>query len=172
VGLKTIIGTTPGREAWLAQCLASVAGRDVFVVSLEAGYELGKIKWIHRQTNFERFLFLQDSSEVLSPDFWTRLDEFDGSVALMSDPRLYGCYMGVYERSVLDLLDYWPETNTKELSIRNEIDWTQAYCDAAKDVPVMFPELRDSVGFEQEHLGRTNLVLQNDLFRKWKGTWH
>jgi hypothetical protein len=61
---------------------------------------------------------------------------------------------------------------TQRDSIRAEIEWTTGYAAAAGDVPVVFPELRDSTnrGFVEHH-GRINMVLENDYLRKFKGTW-
>ena len=171
MGLTTVVATTPGREQWLTQCLQSLAGRDVLVVSLERGFELGKIEWVYRNTTLERFLFLQDSAEVLSKGFWGRLEEFPGSVALLGDPSVYGSYMGVYERKVLDKLVGWPLVDSKMGSIANEIMWTRDYADKAGGVPVLFPDLTDADGHMGEKFGRMNLVLENQYFRKWKGTW-
>jgi hypothetical protein len=171
MGLTTVVATAPGREQWLTQCLQSLAGRDVLVVSLEHGFELGKIEWVYRNTTLERFLFLQDSAEVLSKGFWGRLEEFPGSVALLGDPSVYGSYMGVYERKVLDKLVGWPLVDSKMGSIANEIMWTRDYADKAGSVPVLFPDLTDSDGHMGEKFGRMNLVLENQYFRKWKGTW-
>lgn len=171
VGLTTVVATAPGREHWVAQCLRGLSGQDVLVVSLEHGYELGKIRWVLEHTNLDRFLFLQDSAEVLSNGFWGRLQEFPASVALLGDPSTYGSYMGVYERKVIDRMGGWPVTDSKLDSIAQEIVWTRDYCHAAGDVPVLFPELRDASGVEIERFGRTNLVLENQFFRKWKGTW-
>lgn len=170
MGLTTIVGTTPGRENWLAQCLVSLFGRDVLVVSLEDGFELGKIKWVYDHTDLDRFLFLQDSVEVLSQGFWEYLNAFDGSASLLCEPMRYGSYMGIYERKVLDLLE-WPTVETKLDSIAQEVGWTQDYVRAAGDVPTIFRDLKDSNGYEKEHFGRNNLVLENQYFRKYKGTW-
>ena len=171
MGLTTVVATVPGREQWLTQCLQSLTGRDVLVVSLERGFELGKIEWVYRNTTLERFLFLQDSAEVLSKGFWGRLEEFPGSVALLGDPSVYGSYMGVYERKVLDKLVGWPLVDSKMGSIANEIMWTRDYADKAGSVPVLFPDLTDADGHMGEKFGRMNLVLENQYFRKWKGTW-
>ena len=171
MGLVTVVATAPRRERWLAQCMASLRGRDVLAVSLEHGYELGKIEWVYRNTTLDRFLFLQDSAEVLSKGFWGRLEEFPRSVALLGDPSVYGSYMGVYERKVLDKLPGWPTVDSKMASIANEIMWTRDYSDAAGGAPVLFPDLTDANGHVMNHFERDNLVLENQYFRKWKGTW-
>ena len=169
MGLTTVVATAPGRLAWADQCVLGLLGRDVIVLELDAGYELAKLRWVYENTGLDRFLFLQDSAEVLSKGFWARLSEHPGSVGIMGDPAPFGCYMGVYERRFLDLMD-WPETLTKDDSIRQEVLWCSRYAEVS-GASVLFPELRDSAGFEREHLGRNNLVLENEHFRKWKGTW-
>lgn len=79
--------------------------------------------------------------------------------------------MGVYERKVIDRVGGWPVVESKLDSIEQEIMWTRDYCHAAGGVPVLFPELRDDTGTIQNHFDRDNLVLENEFFRKWKGTW-
>ena len=55
MGLTTVIATAPGREHWVAQCLASLDGADALVVSLEAGFELGKLQWVYENTTIISF---------------------------------------------------------------------------------------------------------------------
>ena len=169
MGLVTVIGTAPGRGAWVNQCVRGLAGHDVIVLELGYGYELGKIRDVFDMTDLDRFLFLQDSVEILSETFWGRLSEHDGSVGLMPEPGGFGCYMGVYERKHLAVMD-WPVTLTKEDSIREEAAWCRRYANVS-GASVLFPELVDREGTVREHLGRTNLVLENEHFRKWKGTY-
>lgn len=169
MGLKVFVGTAKGREDWLAQCLVSMGSREVRVISSGA-YELGKLSTIYWHHGGDRFLFLQDSVEVLSDEFWERLEEFDGSVGLLPEPAPFGCYMGVYERK--HLKDFvWPVMRSKEDSIEWETRWVRDYVDRVGGVPVMFPELTDATGRVESRFGRENLVLENEMFRKWKGTW-
>lgn len=169
MGLKVFIGTAQGRENWLAQCLASMGSREVRVISSGA-YELGKLSTIYWYHGGDRFLFLQDSVEVLSEAFWDRLEEFPNSVGLLPNPAPFGCYMGVYERK--HLKDFvWPVMRSKEDSIEHETRWTSIYAERAGEVPIMFPELTDQSGRTEVRFGRNNLVLENEMFRKWKGTW-
>lgn len=168
MGLKVFIASTTDRAPWLAQCVKSLGGREVTVV-LSGSYELGKLQHIFQHHDDERFLFLQDSVEVLSEGFWARLREFSGSVGLLPDPHPFGCYMGVYERKHLAKMP-WPAVESKEDSIRFEVEWAREYAQVVGGVPVVFPELTDASGFHMEHLGRSNLVLENAWFRKWKGT--
>lgn len=134
------------------------------------GFELGKLRWVVENTTLDRFLFVQDSV-VVSPALYGLLSDFDGSVALLSDPVPFGCYLGVYERKILERVGF-PNICSKREAVEAEIWWTQAYCAQAGNVPVLFPELRDSnaVRHAVRH-GRENLVLENEFLTKYKGTW-
>lgn len=166
--MLTVIATSPGREDWAGQALASVPG-EALVVSC-GGYELGKLRWVTENTNIERFLFIQDSV-VVSPALYALLSHYRGSVALLSDPSVFGSYLGVYTREILMQVGF-PNICSKREAVQAEISWTSRYVEIAGEVPVLFPELRDSrAGEPVEHLGRQNLVLKNEYLTKWKGTW-
>jgi len=164
----TVIGTSPDRADWAADSLRSVPG-DGLVVSVP-GFELGKIRWVLENTTLERFLFIQDSV-IVSKSLYARLSVFDGSVAVLSDPVPFGCYLGVYEREILEKVGL-PNICSKREAVEAEIWWTKAYCEAAGDVPVLFPQLSDRNA--KRHAirhGRENLVLENEFLTKYKGTW-
>lgn len=166
--LLTVIGTTPNRADWAARALASVPG-DAIVVSVP-GYELGKLRWVVENTSADRFLFIQDSVTV-SEGLYDILSNFDGSVALLSDPVPFGSYLGVYERTLLEKVGL-PHIESKLESVRAEIWWTGEYRAEAGKVPVLFPELKDNTATRQVFLnGRENIVLENEYFAKYKGTW-
>ena len=167
--MLTVIGSSPDRQAWLADCSASLGREHIAVVSY--GYELAKIAWVMENTTVDRFFFLQDSWQVKSPAFWDLLEQFEGSVALTRDPYFFGCYAGVYERHIIDRIGV-PTVEDKAHSILLEIDWHRRYVEASVEPTVLFPELTDAnaTGVVERH-GRKNLVLENDLVVKWKGTW-
>ena len=163
-----IIATTPGRENWLAQCLASIT-KPVLVLS-DFTFELGKINWIFNRTNVERFLFLQDSVVIKDEKLFELLYE-RASIALTNDPNVYGMYMGVYEREHLVKIDI-PIPKSKREAIEFEMSWTAKYCQVAKNVRVAFPDLTDRNAKKKEIVfGRENLVLENEYLIKYKGNW-
>lgn len=142
---------------------------EALVVSVP-GWELGKLDWVLQNTTIDRFLFIQDSV-IVSPALYARLSDFDGSVAVLSDPVPFGCYLGVYERKVLQKVGV-PNICSKREAVEAEIWWTQAYCEAAGDVPVLFPDLSDRNAKRHSiRHGRENLVLENEFITKYKGTW-
>ena len=164
-----VICTTPGREMWLADCLASIK-RDVIVLS-DFTFELGKIDWLVKNTNFDRFLILQDSVVVKDDSFFDKVFAFEGSVSINQCPTWYGSFMGIFEREPLLKVGV-PIPNNKRDVVRLEYEWTPQYCAAAGSVIVMFPELKDenASGKVIRH-GRENLVLENDYLIKYKGNW-
>ncbi len=164
-----VIGSSLGREDWLAECSASINRNHIAVISF--GFELAKIAWVIKNTNADRFLFLQDSWKIKDKTFWDLLDDTSGSVAITADPYYYGCYAGVYERWVIDQIGL-PVITSKREAIDNEIAWHKDYVKVAGKPLVLFPELKDSNATRQvEKHGRTNLVLENDYIVKYKGTW-
>lgn len=167
--MLTVIGSSPDRTEWLADCSASIQ-REHIVVS-GWGFELAKIRWVMDNTTAERFLLLQDSWIVKSEGFWDLLEQFEGSVALTKDPYFFGCYAGVYERSVIERIGV-PVVEDKRHSILLEIDWHRKYVEAHGEPTVLFPELadRNATGIVERH-GRENLVLENEFVVKYKGTW-
>lgn len=165
-----VIGTSAGREHWATDALASLTGHGVLVLS-QYEYELGKLRWVLEHTDIQRFWFLQDSVIIHDADFLHAALDMQGAVALCGHPVPYGMYMGVYDRALLHKVGI-PRVHDKEDAIRLEREWTQAYCAAAADVTILFPELCDhnASGIEDRH-GRRNLVLSNQHLTKYKGTW-
>ena len=164
-----VICTVPTRNNWLLDCLSSI-NREVVVLS-DFTNELGKISWMVKNTNFDRFLFLQDSVVIKNDLFFDKMFAHDGSVSVNQCPKKYGSFMGIWERKVLLETGIPVAKNRKEV-IDLEFNWTPKYCAAAGSVPVVFPELHDYNASEivMRH-GRKNLVLENDYIVKYKGTW-
>ena len=164
-----VVATTPGRQEWLTQCLASIE-QPVLVLS-DFTFELGKINWIFNNTKIERFMFLQDSVVIKNQDLFDLLVKDKGSIALTNDPCMYGMYLGVYERQVLEKIEI-PIPKNKAESIAYELSWTENYCKAARNVRLAFTDFSDSSSRRKEVLfGRENLVLENDFLIKYKGNW-
>lgn len=164
-----VIGTTPGREEWLQQCLASIQ-HPVLVLS-DFTFELGKIKWVFENTKIQRFMFLQDSVVIKNQSLFDLLYKDKGSIALTNDPGMYGMYLGVYERNILEKIEI-PLPKNKSESIAYELSWTESYCKAARNIRLAFTDFSDSRSKEKTVLfGRENLVLENDFLIKYKGNW-
>lgn len=161
-----VIGTSPGREAWANDCARSL-GRPYLIVSAY-GYELGKIKWVYDNTNIDRFVFLQDSVIITDPEILDKALDTSGSICLHHEQRHMSCYLGVYERKILDKIDI-PVIRTKTEAVINEAQWIINYLDAVDDIKCF-----DTDGYfgsiEVRH-GRENLIYQNHFLIKYRGDW-
>lgn len=166
-----VVGTAPGREAWLKDCLESLKGSKYPVVwTEEYSYELGKIRWAYEHTNFDDILFIQDSCVIHDLKLLDMVFGYEGSVSITNHPTLFGCYLGKYRREVLTRSKI-PVVLTKAESVRQETSWTVKY--AALDSTInLFDDfdVPEKHFFEQRH-GRNNLVLRNEYLTKYKGTW-
>lgn len=164
-----VIATTPGRECWLAQCLKSVGDRPVMVLS-DYSFELGKIRWMYNNTNFQRWLLLHDSVVIKDQKVFDLLFSYPKSVAVSTCPVKFGMYLGVYHRDTLAKTGI-PQPTSKIEAIHYERAWSNHYC-SLEDVPVLFQDFTDQLSKgTQEVLGRVNLVLENEYLIKYKGTW-
>lgn len=164
-----VIGSSPNRAEWLEQSSRSI-GREHIVVS-NWGFELGKIAWVMNNTNANRFLFLQDSWVIKTPNFFALLDDCTGSVALLQDPYFFGCFAGVYERHIIEQIGV-PVIQSKFDAVQSERKWHESYVAVNGEPHVLFPRLSDEKATEiRFHNGRENLILENEYIIKYKGTW-
>lgn len=163
-----VVGTAPGREEWVAQCIQSLKEIPHIVLSV-SGYELGKIRWMYENTNFDRWFFLQDSVVVKDTSMFDMAFSYPNSVALCVMPSMY---MGVYSRKTLDVVEI-PTVHDKEEAIHYESRWVNyKYYAAEGDVPILFDKFGDSYATGVQNIfGRDNLVLENNYMIKYKGTW-
>ena len=156
-----VIGSSPGREAWLRDCLNSL--QKPCLIITDNKYELGKIKWC--QENLSKpFFFFQDSVVFKSTRWIDEALNMYSSVSLNNDPELYGTYMGIYDPKVLRQMDV-PVPNSKAEAIDYEISWTRKYVEQVGGVDVLFPEFKDSKIFQAQRLKQN---FDCHRFKPWK----
>lgn len=165
-----VVGTVPGREAWLRDCLASIE-RDVVVVS-QRNWELDKIKWCAEHLNCRRFLFLSDTVLVKDDRFFDlAFGAGAGSVAISDCPTKYGMFMGVFVPALV-LRTETPVVRDKEHAIELEVSWAKQYAALDPEAPLLFTDFTDGTAQRTEvRHGRINLRLENDYLIRHKGTW-
>jgi alpha-N-acetylglucosamine transferase len=165
-----VIATSPGRQSHLEQ-IEKTLDRPHLVVS-SYGYELGKIKWVYDHTDWDRFVFLQDSVVITDNSVFDRIWDTPGSICLHHERNHYSCYLGVYERKILDKIDI-PVISTKQESVQYEEEWTQPYVRACEEL-TCFDEPRGSFGQEFEHMGTRILPYTTDYLIKHRsvGKWN
>lgn len=162
-----VVGTSPGRENWLKQCLESLS-RESLVVS-GFGFERGAISFILNKTTIERFVFIQDSVQILDNQVFDVIERMSGPNCLLHQPVCYGSYMGVYDREHLNKIVTEPAFS-KEDSIRGEWEWTSAYLNIAGECNHELGSNWQVKGYETSH-GRVSQIIETKFLRKYKGDW-
>ena len=162
-----VVGTSPGRENWVKQCLESLT-RESLVVS-GFGFELGTISFILESTTIERFVFIQDSVQILDNRVFDIIENMPGPNCLLHDPDCYGSYMGVYDRKHLTKILTSPAFS-KEDSIRNEMVWTSEYLKVASGCNHGLGKEWKVKGYETSN-GRVSQIIETKFLRKYKGDW-
>jgi hypothetical protein len=167
MNMLVVVGTSPGRENWVKQCLESLS-RESLVVS-GFGFDLGTISFVLRHTTVERFVYLQDSVQILDDQVFDIIENTPGPNCLLHQPVCYGCYLGVYEREHLNKILTIPSFS-KEDSIRGEWEWTSAYLKIAGECNHELGADWQVKGYETSH-GRVSQIIETKFLRKYKGDW-
>jgi hypothetical protein len=162
-----VIATTKDRSDWAKQCYDSLKDYKRYPVIIldHYEYELGKIRWVLDNTTLDEFIFLQDSVVLKTTDWLDEVFDYDGSVSLAKRP--FFMYLGKYRRAALEQTGL-PMVNTKKEAVDYESTWTREY--AKSDNFIALFDLSDTNHFE-EHLGRRNMIIDNDRLIKYKHIW-
>jgi hypothetical protein len=168
-----VVSSSDGREDWALECSRSINREHViYVAPKEGGYELGTLRWCLRHTTADRFIFLQDSTVITSRVVFDLITNVRGSICLNhARGEHYSCFLGVYERVVLESMDV-PFTLTKREAVIAETDWTAEYVKQAGGVSCMGAVVRGDIDDPPVwHHGRKNMAYDTQFLRKWQGQW-
>lgn len=161
--LPVLIGSHPG-SPWLTECVESIRSTTdrQIVVHEVGGYEPAAL--LTGCNLFDRFLFLQDSTRILSETFWEHADATTEGSWLTGWPPMF---MGIHVTD--QLRPHLPTTRvTKQEAINLE-----ARLPDLLDYNTIWPTITDHTALRREHKhGRDNLILGVEgVWEKWKGTW-
>ncbi len=143
------------------------------LMNMDDLYELGAFRKILDETELDEFLFLQDTFEIKDIRVLDLIFKSKQSIAL--GPGLFH-YAGKWKRSVLKELEPLPVVRSKKESVHWEHTIGRRYWAAAEQtdegIYCMDPNFHDGnhKGFVEAY-NRTNMVLENDWYRKLKGDW-
>lgn len=170
---RVMIVTCDDRRPWLDDCLDSLCHRSDLMVVNTPGWEVEKLRYMYEQTDVDEWYFIQDSMIIKDDSFIDEAFAIKGSVSMTECPVVMGMYIGKWCRSTLDKIEI-PRSKDKYFAILNEVGWCPEYAALEGRIPVQFPEINDKMFGDrrEERHGRTNLILENDFFKKWKGTWN
>lgn len=156
--LPVVVGSHPD-SPWIDDCLTSILAttdRQVIVHS-NGGYEPAALRT--GAALFDRFVYLQDSVTILSPTFWDAIG--DAPCWFAGNPPMF---LGIHDSTITALL---PRSASKKEAIALESELP-----GRLDYPTVWPTVTDRTALRREFKhGRDNLVLGNEHFLKWKGTW-
>lgn len=171
---EAIVIATYRGSPWLENCIDSIPSSfPVFVVRAGA-YECSALRWIMQNTTLSRWLFLQDSTEVLDPSWITEHWGQGTSVGLLCEPFEYGSFLGWWKRSVLERITL-PQTPDKLSAVDAETNVPRAYA-AIEPVQTLWPELNihnavRELMFEGTPHERMAMRYENQYFCKWKSSF-
>lgn len=168
-----MIASSKRREAWAAECSASIDRPHVIVI--ERGFELGKIRWAMENTNWDRFIFIQDSSVITDNSLFDVIAETEGSICINDSMMIpnkikhFSAFGGVYERSILEKVGM-PETHTKARSVLCEAYWNDNYEAWTRRESTMscLGEITERIPGFTEHNGRVNCIYATRFFKKYQ----
>ena len=168
-GQAIVIATTPDTYEWLNNLLQSLRGYKNYpiVILSDFSFELGKIRHMFYHTNYREFFLLQDSCEVLDTDIFDIVFNMYSGRNVFFAKKGY-MYLNKYTAQGLEITRP-PLVRTKAEAIEFENSWHKEYAKATS-VHTLFPNFNKSNTFK-EMFGRTNMVIENQYIRKYKGTW-
>jgi hypothetical protein len=171
-----LVASSKGREAWAAECSESIDRPHV--ICIDRGFELGKIRWAMENTNWDRIIFIQDSSVITDNGLFDFIAQTPGSICINDSMMIpdavkhFSAYGGVYERRILEQVGM-PPTPTKSRSVLCEAYWNDNYEAWAREHSTMSclgEIVKREPGF-QMHNGRENCVYHTAYFKKYQSEY-
>lgn len=159
------------KNTWLKDCLKSLKGIDIDIytnTNENNHYEGGAI--IYGYENYDEFWIIPDT--VIVKDTAKLLECLDDTgTSYSAGPWFISC-VAKLRREVLDKIGICDPPNSKKEAIFVEIKYLrEVYQNAEPNHIVLDNAFNDGDLFEDKH-GRTNMLLESDTFKKYKGTWH
>lgn len=157
---------------WLNDCLKSIQTDYPVLVSNHDGLVMEGVKKMWQTTAYEELFFMNESMIVKDNSIWDIVfHDYGGKSVCMSERYLM--FFGKFRRSQVNKLVF-PEVHTKyEDVILGEGQWCRQYYELGDHVeidPLADPDISKDSNFEMMH-GRSNLIVENQYFKKWKATY-
>jgi len=154
-------------SSWLAECLNSIQTDYPVLLTNHDGWCMNGIQKIWETTDYDEMVFLNESMVVKDNAIWDILfKEHDGKSVMLGERFLM--FFGKFRREMVNKLVF-PEVKTKvDDVLLGEGKWCREYMELNDHIELQ--PLSDNDRREDKH-GRTNMVLENDYFIKWKGHW-
>lgn len=135
------------------------------------GFELAAIKHAFDE-GIDEFVLLQDSIEIKDKNLFDMVFSLKSfSVSLCNYPYYFGCYLGKYRLKTLEKITI-SQIKTKSDAVEYEQVFTRQYVANEPNLNIFFPGFGVNTGKIVMKLGEKRMVLENNYYTKYKGTWH
>lgn len=126
------------------------------------------IKKIWDTTDYDEIVFLNESMVVKDNSIWEQLfQDYEGQSVMLSERFLM--FFGKFRREMINKLEFPQVHSKRDDVVLGEGKWCQEYMNLNDHVEIQ--PLHDCDRFIEKN-GRKNMVLENDYFIKYKGTWY
>lgn len=164
-----IIPSHPKFEAWLNNCLSFLKESKYPIIIVYNSdecnmFEMKAVK-VGLELGLDEFFVLQDTVEVKNISFFDKIFEMKGTVFVNPSGQMF---LNKYVKEDLERVNL-PGVNDKYSAVRAETELANNLL-VLGNVTVLFPDFIDNLKREDK-FGRTNMVIENDFLKKYKGTW-
>jgi hypothetical protein len=164
-----IIHHREGDAKWLIPLLQSINTEYPVVITNHTGSEwcMGAIQQTCQRLDYDEIVFLNESMVIKDNAVWDILfKDYAGQSVMLGERFLM--FFGKFRRQQVDKLTFPTVRNKIDDVLLGEGQWCRQYMELGEYVELQ--PLADGNRFTEKH-GRTNMVLENDYFIKWKGSW-
>lgn len=156
-------------DPWLDNLLYSINTHYPIVVSNHKGWVMDAVRLAFKNTPFDEIFFLNESMVVKDNSIWDIVfKEHKGKSVAVGDKFLM--HLGKYRREIAEKIPYPKIKDKRDEVLLGEFGWTRDYMALEPDYVTIDPMTDTFEVFEEKH-GRTNMVLENKYFIKYKAHW-
>lgn len=159
-----------GRSLWLNDLLDSISTDYPIIITNHDGWMIDGVKKAFETTNFDEIFFLNESMIIKDNAIWDIVfKQFKGKSVAIGDKYLM-C-LGKYLRKYVEQTEF-PVVNSKEEDVKlGEFGWNNQYMDLDSTYSQIY-SMTDTFEKYEYKYRRSNMILENEYFKKWKGTWN
>ena len=169
---KAIVVSTilESSNTWLPNFLGSFKTYPKYplIILPQDTWELGRIDWVLKNTNYDEFFLVHDTVEIHKPDELFEL-LFDTHPNTTTHLFNYGGgYFVKYYRAILEQINFPERAITKDESVEYEVALHHRYFE--KETSLGLPHLQLFTNYTNrlvEKFGRLNLATGNEYFTKY-----
>lgn len=155
-------------RGWLEDCLDSIETTYPIIISNHSGWCTPGIEKVFNETDYDEICILNETILCKDNSVWDIIFKENKGKSVMLGQE-YLMFFGKYLRE--HILPF-PEVNNKiDDVLIGEDQWSKGYARLPIEHVGIQP-LYDTYQVFEEKNGRNNMILENDYFKKYKGSWN